>query len=44
MEKNSLPIDELQETLFSLKVQESPAYGDINFNVVKILLEKLANV
>ena len=35
MEKNSLSINELKETFFSLKTNKSPGYDDINFNVVK---------
>ena len=35
MEKNSLSINELKETFFSLKTNKSPGYDDINVNVVK---------
>ena len=35
MKKNSLSINELKETFFSLKTNKSPGYDDINFNVVK---------
>ena len=35
MEKNSLSINELKETFFSLKTNKSPGYDDINFNVAK---------
>ena len=35
MEKNSLSINELKETFFSLITNKSPGYSDINFHVVK---------
>ena len=35
MEKILLSINELKEAFFSLKINKSPGYDDINFNVVK---------
>ena len=41
MEKNSLSINELKETSFSLKTKKSPGYDDIDFNVVKKCLGEI---
>ena len=35
MGKNSISINKLNESFFSLKANKSPGYDDINFNVVK---------
>ena len=35
MESNLFTINELKDTFFSLKINKSPGYDEISFNIVK---------